>query len=422
MKKPNSTRDLALSPELSPELEGASSAAQLALRDENAISELPRTSMVAPAGSLAVQSPVTLPDEEEIQRIVQESNPVLRNLLITQAYYRISRGLAEVMDENNVNWSTFATWASKTAGRSIRNEEVPRFFLNALGFEEQLLEHLGPVLHGLLERFGILARVRHAVYGVLQEVSSQVAEGNLKVFAELAPVFCDFIQTMRSDARERLAEFSARLRPGATEQGGQDLLRAAFGNYAEAMQSPSGNDRAELILLGNCRIGLHEQTRLQPNIQGAMVAPIHELFVKHLKLRLPFGLRGPVAIVLRVLLRHFLRDLSTAWEEVATRYAMNLALPDGQEISLGRDVPLLPSGRPEELERLEQPELVELFHRFASAREGSAANNWARLEDRMGFIVELFRSRQQDRDLFDQPFTVEQTLALESGQVPTGVL
>jgi hypothetical protein len=53
---------------------------------------------------------------------------------------------------------------------------------------------------------------------------------------------------------------------------------------------------------------------------------------------------------------------------------------------------------------------------------GSAARDWGSLEDRMNLIVDLFRTRQQDRLLYDQPFTFLQVDALQQGRVPHGRL
>ena len=63
---------------------------------------------------------------EEIQRVTEIEKPVIRNLWITQHYHSLMGALAEVIGGNNSNWSTFATWASKTAGQSIRGEEMQR--------------------------------------------------------------------------------------------------------------------------------------------------------------------------------------------------------------------------------------------------------------------------------------------------------
>lgn len=364
--------------------------------------------------------------ERALARIEGESNLVLRNLFITQSYHELSRGLAEVIDRKNVNWSTFATWASKTAGRSIRNEEVPSFFMEVLHLGDRLNAYLPKWLGALLSRIGILAVVLTAAKDAVQQVSSEVSAGNLKVYKELGPLFERFIALCRDGAQDSAVEdFFAALRPGEPETDGQDLLRRAFRHYLSVRTAASDKERAELMLLANCLIGLHEQTRLQPNIQGAMDAPVDEIFLANLRKGVPFWLRGLGFHLVTFVLRRFTREVKHAWEELATRYAMNLALPEGKEISLGSDVPQLPSGFPPELRDIELPELRELVRRFdpnLSSTAGSAANNWARLEDRMGFIVELFRSRQQDEKLFLPPFSPAQEEALARGIVPSGAL
>jgi hypothetical protein len=51
------------------------------------------------------------------------------------------------------------------------------------------------------------------------------------------------------------------------------LLRAAFRDYGRALRAADGKTQAELVLLANLRISLHEQTRLQPEIAPALNAP-----------------------------------------------------------------------------------------------------------------------------------------------------
>src|ERR1043165_591590 len=78
----------------------------------------------------------------EIDRITRIENAPLRNVLITQTYCDLSRGLAKVTGAGNANWSSFATWASKTAGQTIRGEEVPnevaRILRDEAGLEKEL--------------------------------------------------------------------------------------------------------------------------------------------------------------------------------------------------------------------------------------------------------------------------------------------
>jgi hypothetical protein len=55
---------------------------------------------------------------------------------------------------------------------------------------------------------------------------------------------------------------------------------------------------------------------------------------------------------------------------------------------------------------LDNPELQALLARFddnLSRLRDVGAENWTDLRDRMGYIVELFRSQQQNPDLFDNP-------------------
>lgn len=368
----------------------------------------PVESAIAEAGTLqrVDAGKLTVPGEEEIASIVRDEDPVRRNFRITDAYHRLSAGMAVVVDARNVNWSTFATWASKTAGESIRKEVIPKFFVDTWRFDERMAAQLP----GWLRRFEPFARrVRRAALETLQEVSSEVATGNLKVFEELAPVFRHFIDlAQEAMTEERLKTLIEGLQPGPVEEMGQDLLRAAFTDYAQVPRCPSAEERAERMLLANCRIGLHEQTRLQPHIEAAMSAPIHSIFTRRLKALLPRVVGGLLAWIIRFFTRKLLREVTRDWQEIATRHAMNLSLPGGNGIPLSGDVPDPPGGIPPELKSIELPELRELFVRFhvnLESNAGSAAQNWARLDERMRFIVALFRSRQQDTSLFGPPLS-----------------
>jgi len=53
---------------------------------------------------------------------------------------------------------------------------------------------------------------------------------------------------------------------------------------------------------------------------------------------------------------------------------------------------------------------------------GDAASDWARLRERMNYIVNLFRSRQQDPSLAVPPFSAEQLVTMQAGTVPSGPL
>src|ERR687890_2640130 len=69
------------------------------------------------------------PSVEEVRRIAAIANPVVRNLEITQCYARLSAAM-EQRTGRCANWCTFATWASRQAGRTIRGEDIFDAFIS----------------------------------------------------------------------------------------------------------------------------------------------------------------------------------------------------------------------------------------------------------------------------------------------------
>lgn len=81
-----------------------------------------------------------------------------------------------------------------------------------------------------------------------------------------------------------------------------------------------------------------------------------------------------------------------------------------EAMKVSADVPTRgPSPFPETLRTIEDPELEALlcgphgWDRTPDTTAGSAAADWTQLSDRMNFIVDLFRSRQADPNLFAPP-------------------
>ena len=69
-----------------------------------------------------------MPTVADVDRIAALADPVLRNLQITQCYCELSRAFAARTGGAPANWCTFATWASKQAGQTIRKEDLARTF------------------------------------------------------------------------------------------------------------------------------------------------------------------------------------------------------------------------------------------------------------------------------------------------------
>lgn len=234
---------------------------------------------------VVVKKPYSISQESIKKIIALDAEPVLRNLKITQCYFDLSQAIAQRIGHENANWCTFATWASKTAGRFIRMENMNVRLHNSL----HLSSDYNNWLLAIQEQFNILEleeafghdRVHAAALNSISLISADIAAGNLKVFSELGPVFSDMIDAFDKSLQGDPGAINIvlnSLEPGATFDGGQDLLASAIRDFHAALHEPDQNKKAELILRANSQTGLHEQIRLQPFIAGALEAPLHHSF------------------------------------------------------------------------------------------------------------------------------------------------
>jgi hypothetical protein len=380
---------------------------------------------------------------DDLDAIIGLDEPVIRNLLITERYHDLSLGLRDVVDTGNVNWSTFATWASKTAGETIRDEEIPSAIRELLSGAERVLKAFDVINEGLRLLPGLgdanlsFEVLLAPIDKTIRDLSADISAGNLKVFRELAPVFRSYIVTFGGDAspdRDKLAGWVAKLRPGLPDDDdGQSLLREAFTGYYEARFETDEDARARRILTSNAQIGLHEQTRLQPQIEAALNAPIEDVLREevHAAARdiVPLGHHGRIAEIVTKPLDGVIDEAGALFRRLATRTVMNLSLPLGERMPLGKDIAPEPGEPvfPPALQRISGPPgLLALMERYDRASRANAADtgatDWSSLDDRMNFILNLFRSRQQDLELFDQPFEPEQRAEIEARKRPSGPL
>jgi hypothetical protein len=361
----------------------------------------------------------------EVEHIAAETDPALRNLRITQCYCNLSAAVGELIP-GGANWCTFATWASKQAGQTIRHEDLENLVRTRL-------EGIVPEIAVVVGRSQLIDHLNEVIgeLGPLRRSGAQVAEGNRKVFAEIGLLFARFLEAAAAEAK--FAEFLAGMRPGGPPDG-QDLLVSAFRGYKRAIELPAGKPRAELLLLSNLQVGLHEQMRLQPQIQGALdgsivtAEDIDGLLLGKLRAR-----RGMVARVLdRFLpsrlspLRELTRALAGQVRELIriaiTDHLMTLTFPPDRVLRLGRDVP---GTFPADLVTIANPDLVRVLGEIdptSGSTAGSGAIDWANFSDRMHYIADLFRVFQADARLFDPPFDAAQEAGIDAGRVPPGPL
>ena len=318
------------------------------------------------------------PGVEEVEQIAGLPDPVIRNLQITECYSR----LAAAVTADGANWCTFATWASRQAGRTIRGEDLEEQLRTRLLAPRELLRPLTSLWRWLLRRgllnpgsrLGRVLAKLHTPFDAFELASDAVARGNKKVFDEIGFEFARYLETVSDE--DSLEAF---LRDAPED------LRAPFTRYYR------DGDR----LLANLEIGLHEQTRLQPEIREALDAPY--------KTALP--IIGPQ------------RYASKLARELITANLMVLTLP-GRVLALGAN---LPDPMPDAAD----PELVALIARFeppAGSVDDCGARDWSELQQRMHYISHLFRAFHATATLSDAPFTEAQIERIRAGSIPEGEL
>ncbi len=397
----------------------------------------PRTTPNEPTQPTQAQKwpPLTV---EEAAVVAALRDPVIRNLKITQGYHDLKIALTRVFGEKNVTWCAYATWASKTAGSFIRAEEVPGLVREYLARADHVTDgvartntELGSV-HPEGEDRSLLPH-RHDRGGDERRHSRHRPREHARL-PGARPDLCAVARDLRAARRgvrhagDRRVRGAAHAGPGGAR--GQDLLVQAFRAYYEAMYEKDDAKKAQQMFLANALVGYHEQVRLQQPIVSSLNAPLVDVFLNNAKAvakkDLPHLLHGAVEGVVEKELRPLAKKVEEAWHEVSTRWLMTLSLPR-VVLTLGKDVPGVTEAEmfPEELREATYGPLVDVLaklDRTPNTLHGSGARDWGEVGDRMNYIVDLFRSRQQDPSLYEPPFTEEQVVMIREGVVPGGKL
>ncbi len=348
------------------------------------------------------------PLSQLIAEAVQQPDPVLSNLQVTYAHYQLSLALQQVVGpEGGANFHTWATWGSRKAGVTIRQEGLERalrevtLLSSCTGMAAGLLLGLVlwrwlpwwivPGLSGVGAACAAWTGRRWLILGRRRAAECMLA-GNRTVLEDIGGQTARFIawfHQARGPDPASFARFLEGFRGGKTEEGGQDLLRRAFTHYHRAALTDSVQVKQQAVFLANCLAILHEHVRLQPYIAGA----------------LPWIVRRCVTCRL---LRYDVGPL---------------------RLAVGDDVPSLAGlDYPESLRTLTDPELVELLFgrdgldRGGNTLAGTGSSDWTRLDQRMRYVVNLFRALHLHPDVFTAPYTASQFEQIRAGQVPPGPL
>ena len=372
--------------------------------------------------------PVTLPiSSEEVRLIASKGYPLwepvevmqLRNRRITLAYSDLSVRLADALahggHRRQANWCTFSAWSSKTIGGWIEDDpEIDP--LDPDWVPAWVSEQLTDVLRW------VLTRDNGATYRAL-------AAGNRFVFLEIGLAFALFLEAfdprrLTGADEEAWARYWGRMEAVLAEQARLDPswmltenppsieLELGLRQYFEALFTGDPKERAERVLAGNLLIGAYEQRRVDGYVSASLA-----LFT------------GPA--MRRLVCRRF--DRAWSWRTwPSSLYAslmsqfMVLKLPD-EVLTLGRPLPAPgPSGTPlfpTDLQAITLPLTQALLTRYdlSDGRdEGRRVHNWSSYDDRMSYIANLFRSRQQHEPLFSKPFPPDVEAKLLRGELAPG--
>lgn len=341
---------------------------------------------------------------ERVDVIAAMSDSAARNVEITSGYFALARGLAEWTGAGG-NWCAFAAWASRQAGRTIRGEDLALHLRRR--FEEQpaLRAVLAELVADLqINRDRVLQEVAQAVLLVpaARRSSEAVARGNVMVFAEIGRDITRLLALLRATPtldEAAMRGFCASLPPG--------LLAEAFLCYWRASRETDATRRAQWILLANLKIGVHEQTRLQPEIEAAFSAAALDPADLEVVIALavaahapPVGALGPLRRVARRKAAEILaREAAEVLRILITNRIMTIELPHGEVLRLGQDIP---RSYPASLQTLVNPDLqrqISSMDPLAGSTRTSGARDWADFPERMHFIAELFRAYQEEESL-----------------------
>jgi hypothetical protein len=382
--------------------------------------------------------PITLPiTSDTVRTIASKGFPLwepvevmqLRNRRITLAYSDLSCHLAALLAGDGppqANWCTFATWSSKTIGTWIEKDPAPPPRPSPWWLPGAVAERFGEAVQWLV------TRDNGATYRSL-------AAGNRYVFLEIGLAVACFLETFADldpdpERRERQwHDYWSKVRRILRELGDLDPswmlteappaaeLGLGLRKYFEALTTDDPCERAQLVLAGNLAVGAYEQRRVDGYVTVSLALFTRPAMRRLIRRR--FGLE-----------RAWYRWPSAMWARLMTRFLV-LSTPD-QDLAVCHALPRPPGDCPmfpDDLDLVGDPTLQALLTRYDLSEgraKGRRVRDWTSYDDRMSYIANLFRSRQQHAPLFTPPFPPDVTKALLEGRlapaattsVPTGTL
>lgn len=325
--------------------------------------------------------------DREIAEAIETIDPALANRKITLVHYRLSQALQTVIGADaGANFHTWAVWGSRKAGVTIRQEDLGEAIRNAtvvsgsvgllVGLSVSWISiwmwltnlpwWLVPASAVLGAICGALAGRGIAIYS-RREAARLILHGNRIVLEEIGRVTARFVAAFHDQTAkdaDSLHAFLNQLRQGATESGGQDLLRQAFTQYYIARYAQDPKQKHEAAYFANCLAVFHEHIRLEPFIRRSM----------------PFIIR-----------------------KCATKRMMQFDV-GSVCLKVSEEVPALDGlPYPESLTRLSDPQLSAFFDHEPAWKSGTA-RDWTNINDRMRYVFRLFRAMHLESAVQERPY------------------
>ncbi len=357
-------------------------------------------------------------DTAAIEEICQLEDDVYRNKWITFVYAHLSERLRERTGRDNATWFTFARWSSYTVGENLRLDRP------SAAFAEFLSKHppLGswPFRPPLTRLQLDLRKLSDA------SMPRTLAIGNRLVFHEIGwatSSFLDWYDDAGTPSMDDWKEYrdTIAIEPPSDlfQRCDPTMFRNGLESYFLASLEKDPDKRARLVLRGNVLLAAYEQWRLEPVVQVAL-DPMARHIVKfkntnpHTDDGQPtavlrrrgtpwaFRHRNPMAQWVSERYGDFVTRHVMAWEGQVDGQMQNLYLGAGvPEVAKGSQSTAVPDANDADML------IVATFDRSHGQREATGAKNWASYNERMNFIVNLFRTRQHDESLFRPPKAVD---------------
>ncbi len=300
----------------------------------------------------------------------------LRNHAITYSYFCVGDRIAKQIGVENVNWCSFAAWASRTVGHVLNEDELPG---RLAGFVTKAPR---------ITKRPLLKCVSLARYAAFQRHRSALIDGNTAVFSDIAQRFVELIPFLHPNVEDDrfeawLVGFRAPAdRPDLAAQ--IDSLRDGFRLYRRAALidiDVPGNllVRAEMLFVAAAHVGAYEQMLLQPSIESALL--------------LRSG-TGSTATGPRRAIAHVLTDLMVVNTPVGPVRIGTPVLENPWSINAK---PVVDRAKPATVHA------EALYERFPLPAAGRV-DNWADYEQRMAWIVEFFRWFSAHPTFAENPF------------------